>query len=220
MTWTAPRPLRVGPSARPGFIRRSTKDARYLVHDDGSPYFAVGENLAWYDKRGTYAYDSWLARLAAQGATYARLWMPSWAFGIEWSDTGLGDYTDRLDHAWQLDAVMDTAADQGIAVELSLLNHGAFSTAFDSEWASNPYNVANGGPLATPADFFTSPVARRLFEQRLRYIVARWGYTTNLLDWELWNEADLTDGYASAVSAAGTATWPTPSGPSIPPTTW
>jgi hypothetical protein len=197
-----PRLLRVNPSADPGFIRRSPNDSRYLVHDDGSPYFAVGENLGWYDKRGTFAYDSWLDRLAGQGATFARLWMPSWGFGIEWSDTGLGDYRNRLDRAWQLDTVMDAAAARGIAVELSLLNHGAFSTAFNSEWAANPYNQANGGPLATPGEFFTSPEARRLFSQRLRYIVARWGSATNLLDWELWNEVDLTDGYSSATVAA------------------
>jgi hypothetical protein len=194
--------LVVRPSRASGFLRRSPHDARYLVHDDGSPYFAVGENLGWYDARGTFAYDSWLDRLAAQGATFARLWMPSWAFGIEWSDTGLGDYTRRLDRAWQLDTVMDTAARHGIAIELSLLNHGAFSTAFNSEWDANPYNRANGGPLATPSEFFTSPVARKLFEQRLRYIVARWGYATNLLAWELWNEADLTDGYRSPEVAA------------------
>ena len=35
-------------------------------------------------------------------------------------------------------------------------NHGAFSTVFNSEWATNPYNAANGGPLATPAEFFTN----------------------------------------------------------------
>jgi hypothetical protein len=168
------------------------------VHDDGSPYFAVGENVGWYDARGTFAYDAWLDRLAAQGATFARLWMPSWAFGIEWSDTGLGDYTNRLDRAWQLDHVLQAAADRGIAVELALLNHGAFSTAFNSEWSANPYNVANGGPLASPAAFFTDPVARALFTRRLRYIVARWGHATNLLAWELWNEADLTDGYRPA----------------------
>jgi hypothetical protein len=201
-TQTRPRSLVVAPSAAAGFIRRSPIDARDLVHDDGSPYFAVGENLSWSDPRGTYAYESWLGRLAAQGANYARLWMPSWGFGLEWSDTGLGNYTNRLDRAWQLDTVMDDAAQQGIAVELSLLNHGAFSTVTNPEWAANPYNQANGGPLATPAEFFTSPVARQLFTQRLRYIVARWGYATNLLDWELWNEVDLTDGYRSDDVAA------------------
>jgi hypothetical protein len=194
--------LRVGKRAAHGFVRRSARDPRYLAFDDGTPYFAVGENVGWYGARGTYDYDSWFDRLAQQHANFARLWMPSWAFGIEWSDTGLGDYTARLPRAWQLDEVFDAAAVRGISIELSLLNHGAFSTTFNSEWAANPYNTANGGPIASPQQFFTNPVARRYFEQRLRYIVARWGASTHLLAWELWNEVDLTDGYDSAAVTA------------------
>jgi Domain of unknown function (DUF5060) len=195
---TRPRRLFVRPHEARGYVRLSKTDPRYLAFDNGAPYFAVGENLAWYDnKRGTYWYDSWLDQLAAQHVNYARLWMPSWAFGIEWNDTGLGNYTNRLPNAWQLDQVFSEARQRGIYIELSLLNHGAFSTVFNSEWAANPYNAANGGPLATPSAFFTDPTARKFFEQRLRYIVARWGYATNLLSWELWNEVDLTDNYNS-----------------------
>jgi hypothetical protein len=185
-----------------GFLRVSPRDPRYLAYDDGTPYFAVGENLSWYDARGTYAYDDWLDRLAHEGVTWIRVWMPSWAMGIEWSDTGLGDYTKRLDRAWQLDHVLDAAARRGIAVQLVLQNHGAFSTSANSEWGDNPYNAANGGPLATPSQFFTDPVANELFRRRVRYAVARYGADTNLLAWELWNEADLTDGYDPAASAA------------------
>jgi hypothetical protein len=185
-----------------GFLRVSPRDARYLAYDDGTPYFAIGENVGWYDGRGTYAYDEWLDRLAQQGATWIRVWMPSWAMGIEWSDTGLGDYTNRLDRAWQLDHVLDAAARRGIAVQLVLQNHGAFSTTFNSEWADNPYNAANGGPLASPARFFTDANTADLFRRRVRYIVARYGAATNLLAWELWNEADLTDGYDPAASRA------------------
>jgi hypothetical protein len=184
---------------RHGFLRPSPIDARYLRFDDGTPYFAVGENLAWYDGRGTFAYDDWLAKLAAQGVNYVRLWMPSWAFGLEWirrengaivSNT-LGDYTDRLDRAWQLDYVLEAADRHGIQVMLCLQNHGPFSLAANSQWADNPYNAANGGPLAHPLDFFDDPTARALFKRRLRYVVARWGYATNLLAWELWNEVNL-----------------------------
>ena len=191
-----------GAVCEPRLPARQPADPRYLAYDDGSPYFAVGENLAWYDRRGTYAYDDWLDELARQGVTWVRVWMPSWAMGIEWSDTGLGDYTNRLDRAWQLDHVMDAAAVRGIAVQLVVQNHGPFSTAFDSEWADNPYNAANGGPLATPAQFFTDPVAQSYFRRRLRYLVARYGADTNLEAWELWNEVDLTDGYNSSVSAS------------------
>jgi hypothetical protein len=194
------RSFRVRRSAagRHGFLRPSELDPRYLRFDDGTPYFAVGENLAWYDGRGTFAYDDWLEKLAAQGVNYVRLWMPSWAFGLEWIRrengavvSSLGDYTDRLDRAWQLDAVLEAAERRGIQVMLCLQNHGPFSLDANSQWADNPYNAANGGPLAHPADFFDDPAARALFERRLRYVVARWGYATNLLAWELWNEVNL-----------------------------
>jgi hypothetical protein len=74
---------------------------------------------------------------------------------------------------------------------LCLENHGAFSLTHDSEWADNPYNAANGGPLAHPADFFTHEEARRLFEPGLRYVMARWSASGIVLGWELWKEVDL-----------------------------
>jgi len=196
--------LRVGPPAADehGVVRVSARDPRYLELDDGTPFFAVGENLAWYDGRGTYAYDEWIERLAAQRCNYIRLWMPSWAFGLEWitrdahggvANSSLGNYAERLDRAWQLDYVIDLARRRGIYVMLTIQNHGAFSLTNNSEWQDNPYNAANGGPLRTPREFFTNPEAVRLFQRRLRYIVARWGYATNIMAWELWNEVDLVE---------------------------
>jgi hypothetical protein len=187
----------VTPAQDHGFLRVSRRDPRHLAFDDGSPYFAVGENTGWYDARGTFAYDDWFGALAEQGANWGRLWMASFAFGIEWSDTGLGDYTARLGRAWQLDYVLEEAERRDIQVMLVLLTHGAFSLFFNSEWANNPYNAANGGPLVDPQDFFTDPEARRLFERRLRYVVARWGWSTHLMAWELWNEVELVTPYVS-----------------------
>ncbi|MCC6642236.1 MAG: DUF5060 domain-containing protein, partial [Deltaproteobacteria bacterium] len=186
------REIMVDPPApgRHGFVRVSPRDARYLRFDDGAPYVAIGENTAWYDGRGTYAYDDWFAKLAAAGANYARIWMPGWAFGLEW-DAALGDYSIRLDRAWQLDRVLEAAERHGIYVMLCLQNHGAFSLEHDSEWTDNPYNAANGGPLAQPEEVFSDESARALFRRRLRYVVARWGWSPNVLAWELWNEVDL-----------------------------
>lgn len=185
-----------------GFIRVSPEDSRYLRYDDGTGYFAIGENLCWYDGRGTYAYDDWLEKLAARGVTYIRLWMPSWAFAIEWPSkdgegqvisSGLGDYSGRLDRAWQLDYVIRRAGELGIAVMLCIQNHGPFSLISYSEWEDNPYNSLNGGPVADPADFFTNEQSREYFKRRLRYIVARWAHSPAVLAWELWNEVDLTE---------------------------
>ena len=41
-------------------------------------------------------------------------------------------------------------------------------------------------------EFATNPDAQRLWEQKLRYIAARWGYSTNLFCWEWWNEVNWT----------------------------
>ena len=191
---------------RHGIVRTSARDSRYLVFEDGSPFFAVGENMAWYDARGTAAYDAWLDALAANGGNYIRVWMPSWAFGLEWikrdgdgvlSSSSLGDYGARLDRAWQLDYVLDRAEALGIQVMLTVLNHGPYSFVHASQWEDNPYNAVNGGPLAKPTDVFTDATARELHRRLLRYIVARWGHSANILAWELWNEVDLVADPAS-----------------------
>ncbi|MCX8071842.1 MAG: DUF5060 domain-containing protein [Candidatus Binatia bacterium] len=185
-----------------GFVRPSPRDTRYLEFDDGNAFVPIGENMCWYDGRGTFAYEEWISRLAAHGGNFIRIWMPSWAFGLEWIERGadgavvhssLGNYTRRLDRAWQLDSVVELARRHGIQIMLSIQNHGPFSLTNNSEWADCPYNAANGGPLTHPSELFTKPEAIRLFKQRLRYIVGRWGYATNIMTWELWNEVDLVD---------------------------
>lgn len=187
-----PTKIEVTASDNPGYLQVSKQDAAYLEFSTGKPYFAIGQNVGWYGEGGTQDYSKWFGQMAANGSNFARLWMASWALGIEWSDGKLGDYSNRLDRAWQLDQIFNLAEQQNIYIMLSLLNHGAFSKTTNTEWAKNPYNAALGGPCAEPQDFATNPQARELFKQRLRYIAARWGYSTNLLAWEWWNEVDYT----------------------------
>ena len=86
--------------------------------------------------------------------------MSAWAFGIEWKDTGLGDYSGRMKQAWLLDQVFKLAEQRGVYIMLTLLNHGAFSTSVNPEWNDNPYNAANGGPLKEPRLFVRNAQAR------------------------------------------------------------
>ncbi|PKO22755.1 MAG: hypothetical protein CVU38_07735 [Chloroflexi bacterium HGW-Chloroflexi-1] len=190
----------VTPSEAHGFVRVSPDDPAYLAFEDSTPFFGIGLNLGWYGPAGTQDYAHWFQQVHATGANLARIWMPSWSMGIEWNDTGLGDYTGRLDRAWQLDRVLQLAEEHGIYLILVLLNHGPFSLTYNSEWAANPYNAANGGPCASPQDFLTDPRARLLFQRRLRYIAARWGYSPHLLALEWWNEVDLTPASGDALA--------------------
>jgi len=180
------------PSAR-GFVRVQATGFRF---DSGMPFLPVGPNLCWSTAQTAQGviddYGRWFAQLAANGATASRVWLAPWSFGLEWDDTGLGDYSARMDRAWLLDRVLDLADEHGIVIMLTLLNHGQFSATTDAQWNDNPYNAANGGPLRRPEQFATNPTAMALFARRLRYIGARWAAHPALWCWEWWNEANWT----------------------------
>jgi hypothetical protein len=131
--------------------------------------------------------------MAASGWNWARLWMAPWAFGIETSPEERLQY--RLDRAWQLDQVFQLAEERDLRLLLCLDYHGMFETQPDSwggnnYWTRHPYNATNGGPCANPREFFTSAEAKRLFQKRLRYLVARYGASPALFAWEFFNEID------------------------------
>jgi hypothetical protein len=185
--------LQVAPddSAR-GFVRIHASNPAYFQYEDGSFYFPVGINMGWAGSDVLGDYERWLDRFSANGGNLVRVWMASWSFGLEWNDTGLGDYSDRMLRAWLLDQVFRMAEERGVTIMLCLINHGAFSATVNPEWDSNPYNAVLGGPLQSPEAFVSDPVARDLFKRRLRYIAARWSYSTSLFAWEWWNEIQWT----------------------------
>jgi hypothetical protein len=182
----------VAASKRNGFVRINPKTPRFFTFDNGKTFFPVGINLGWQQNDPLVDYAHWLDALQANGATVARVWMADWSFAIEWKDTGLGDYTQRLRQAWYLDQVFKMAEQRGVYIELVLINHGAFTADVNPEWADNPYNSVNGGPLKNPEEFATNALARQLFQRRLRYIAARWAASPALFAWEWWNEANWT----------------------------
>jgi len=176
----------------PGFVRLHPQNPNYFAFDDGSTFFPVGLNIGWWQSSPLEDYARWMDQLSANGGTLIRVWMADWSFAIEWNDTGLGNYDKRQYRAWLLDQLFQMAGQRGIYIELVLLNHGAFSEKTNPEWEYNPYNAALGGPLDSPAEFASDETARQYFQRRLRYIAARWGYSTNLFAWEWWNEVNWT----------------------------
>ncbi len=168
-------------SASPGFVRQSTADPHYLAFDSGQGYFAIGHNLPIYHTTGQLGVEA-MKKFAAAGENYNRWWMSSRGLGIEWMDK-LGWY--RQDVAARIDAVLDLAEELGLYYMMCMDTHQDFR---ERGWERNPFNAVNGGPCATPADWFTDETARNLYRKRLRYTVARWGYSPHVLCWEFGNE--------------------------------
>jgi hypothetical protein len=198
--------VNVTPAHTGGIVRRSMTAPTMFALDNGKPYFPVGENMGWAGNRGTFDFDDWLTSLSKAGGNWIRLWMTEGKCGIEWSgrrrtdlnalDTyagyqGLGVY--NLAEAARVDRILDTAERNGIKVMLCFGTYGEFKTGGyfnEGAWPRNPYNSANGGPCARPEDFWTNPTARKLYRQRLRYLLARYGSHANVFAWEFWNEAE------------------------------
>jgi hypothetical protein len=71
------------PSPSRGFIRISQRNPRYMEYADGSPYFAVGQNVAFITD--SYLTADMIRKLGENGANYARVWAcaEDWALAIE-----------------------------------------------------------------------------------------------------------------------------------------
>ncbi|MEK7767396.1 MAG: DUF5060 domain-containing protein, partial [bacterium] len=54
---SAPHAVEVAPSEAPGVIGVSPRDARYFEHATGEPYFPVGLNVCWSERKGLKDYD-------------------------------------------------------------------------------------------------------------------------------------------------------------------
>lgn len=198
--------FRVVESDAPGFVHMGS-NPRYFAFDDGAAYFPVGENLAWAldDEGGLDAYTHWLDELSAAGANYARLNLDvPWFISLD-SPGPPGDYDAAQAAAWRMDTILELAAERGIYLELVLIWHQGFTTEplpsgtarpdASISWANNPYSTANGGALSGPSAIFFDATARDLLRQRLRYIVARWGYSPNVFAWEVTDALDAVSGY-------------------------
>ena len=197
------------PSSRHGFVRLAEKPRRYFRLDDGTFFYPIGHNfrspndprtarllkIPTPPDKGTFRYDEILPRMAAAGENSFEVWMASWFAEIEWvarwkNYHGLGDY--NLANAWKLDYVLEAARRYGMKVNLVIDNHGKYSTWVDDEWKDSPFNIENGGFLSSPVQFWSDRRARLYHRNKLRYIVARWGYSPAVLGFELVSELDLT----------------------------
>ncbi len=215
---SAPLDVTVSKGERRGMIHASPRNPLYLEDSAGHEFFPIGQNLCMSPEReGTYFYERMLPKLAANGGNYVRLWQeymvqgdlkkePSpgngsnCGFPLETVMTGIGKYD--LECAWKLDTVSDLCDKNGIYWQLTFEMCVWWNRKMPHRWKRNKYNAENGGPVTVPLDYLTKPECHDLAAKRHRYSVARWGWSPNLVAWEMWNEVDNLDGFTSDANAA------------------
>ncbi|MCY3020036.1 MAG: hypothetical protein NTW87_13545 [Planctomycetota bacterium] len=206
-----------------GFLRVAA-DKRHFEYDDGTFFYPLGPALRspsdsripytdpkWNGaeisrlaRRGTYQYDDYMAECGKAGVNWVRVWMCPWWCGLEWRRDwpgyqGCGRY--NMLNAWRMDYLVEMAAQRNMVFELCVTNHGQYSLHVDTDWPNNPYKTALGGPLITASEFFTRADVKSALQNRLRYVIARYSHSPNIMAWGLLSEVEWLEEYEPSISS-------------------
>lgn len=118
---------------------------------------------------------------------------------IPWGSEAIEGYEEvgRQALAYELDSLFMVCEEVGVYLVYCLEYHYQFGSShpgypgfanYPYSWPKNPYNSI--ADVDSAADFFTNENARLRYKNKLRYIFARWGYSTAIMGFELLSEID------------------------------
>jgi hypothetical protein len=190
------------PSDNPGWLEVGQDNWHLRTSGTKESFFVLGQNIAWNDNvvfRGKEQLPffhpggfmdilDYAKNLADNNGNMVRLVIADQSFEFEWEH--LNNYYERLNRCWELDRMFDLCEDNALKLFICL-EYGKYNTGTPGvSWNINPYNLEIGG-ITYVDDFLTDAVAKKEYKKRLRYFLARWGYSTSLGVTELTSEMDL-----------------------------
>lgn len=182
-------------SAKPGFLHKN--NTWTFKFDNGRLFRGIGENVAWESRKfenDKWTYDHLLPTLSKNGANFFRTWMCYWNLPLEWKKvSSTKRYRNTNEYfnpgaVKRMDELVQMTDSLGLYFMLTLDWHGHLIEG--GGWKNSPYNTVNGGPAKTPTEFFSLQKAKEKYKNKLRYVIARWGYSTSIAAFEFFNEVD------------------------------
>jgi len=187
------------PSGNRGYLQVGQHKRVLKFSETGQSFFAIGQNIAWpwntyplnYKEQKDYIHD-----LHVKGGNYTRIVLTPEFNAMEWEK--MGDYNSRQNYMWEMDRILELVHNDNTYLTFCIELHGQYQVlpVGDNsmvQWENHPYKTGNQNIISginDPIDFFSNVDAQNYFKKRLRYIVARWGYSTNLSAYELMSEVD------------------------------
>jgi hypothetical protein len=141
----------------------------------------------------------YMTKVSRNGVKTARIIQFPASNEIEWES--VGNYTSRLHQAQEMDRILEHAEELGLYLQWNMAIHLTFKfNAYGVnqwDWIDDPktpedgvnafgYKAAFG--LVEPLDFLKNTEAKKYYKQRIRYILARWGYSTRISVFEILSE--------------------------------
>jgi hypothetical protein len=159
---------------KPGFLHKN--DLYTFKFDNGELFRGIGENVGWEARtyeNPKYTYELLLPPLAKNGANFFRTWMCPWNLPLDYQRVSNGNrYTNTTEYfnpsgIKRMEELLHLTDSLNLYIMLTLdMNSGK-----RPEW-------------------FTSEASMDKYKNKLRYLVARWGYSTRIAAWEFFNEID------------------------------
>lgn len=196
--------FRVLQSSQKGFL--SVNNFWTLKYDNGEVFRGIGENIGWesrdeddskYFKKlhedPRFNYEYLLTKLSSNGGNFFRTWMIYWNLPVDWKTVHNNSRYENTSSPYnesgmkRMDYLVDLCDSLGIHMMLALESHVGY---MGMGWETSSYNISNGGFAKTPLEFFTLPSARSQYKNKLRLMVARYGYSPSISAWEFFNEID------------------------------
>ncbi|MGL5888400.1 MAG: hypothetical protein ACRC3B_00865, partial [Bacteroidia bacterium] len=191
-------------SDRHGWLKVAP-NKRHLQFADGTPFFAIGQNIAWAEEAILKGYKGphplyiggfedvyhYLNHLADCGGNFARIVLTPWCGGMEGAKAGYY----RQDHAAALDSMLHVCEERGIYAQVNFEINPGFDAAwpFTWRWDNHPVKIATG--ITNRLEQLSNDSALTLQKQLVRYFHARYGSSPNLAVYELMGEMDNWKGF-------------------------
>lgn len=194
-----------GKSENKGFLEIGNDKRHFRYSGTKESFFMIGQDIAWPDGnrfRGGENPDytnlvaggyldviDWTNNLAANGGNTIRVVNVPWSYELEWDTVGVY----RMERAWELDQLFNSCEEAGVKM-IFCMEHGVYSLPVHHEevldWRNHPYHKFLPG-IEMPDDWLSQQNAILQYQKKLRYFVARWGYSTSLGVLQFLSEMDM-----------------------------
>jgi hypothetical protein len=194
-TLSAPGSFVCTTSTNHGWIKIAP-NKRYLCYDDGTSFYGVGSCYCW----GVTA--AGLSSMQSYGFNTFVYWNGTYDNGynlIESPASGIGKY-DQTKCA-RIDTLLNWANSRGLKMILVVWSHDYLAQTMTGSWV-NAWSKNVYGSIVSCANFYSDTTAWKYQVKQYRYDIARWGYCSAFLSWQLIDEISGTDGWVKQQASA------------------
>lgn len=204
--------IQVNPSANRGFLKIAANNRRVFETSNGQALMPIGLNVFAFDNLKVIPgekiaagrvslINGYVNKMAAAGANFGRVLNHTMYSSLDNVKNPVSGYNGsgymHPQMGWEFDQIYKNAQEKGVYLLMCMDNaHSTINLTYakdnqklyDKFLPYAHYLKENGGCIETSKEFFINEEAKKLFKQKLRYCIARYGAYQSFAVTELLNE--------------------------------